>query len=99
MVLEQQDMRYIIAALLLVGCAQQIADPVEISGEEYPVVTNDWPAATAFCMRHIQAAKTKPEYLVDICVKECELNPSQPWCEDLKEILKNDQGRNTPSPN
>jgi len=90
-------MKYLFAALFLVGCVAvaPTVEPIVLPGEYYPVVDNEWPAAKAFCERHIKAAKEKPEYLVDICIVECELNPTQPWCEDLKEILKNDEGRNS----
>lgn len=93
-------------ALWVVACTTQVNSPPEdytIPGEyiiihQYPEVENNWPAAIEFCKRHTEAAKTEPEYLVDICITECIRNPKQPWCSDLEEIL-NDQRRNSSSTN
>ena len=106
MVLEEVDMRSVLLALLLVACSTQVnAPPAEYNIPGHEIIEYNyedadigyWPAAMEFCERHVKAAKTKPEYMVDICVIECIKNPDQSWCPDLKEI--DDTRRDTPSTN
>lgn len=85
-------MKYAIIALLLVAAC--VTAPKEIPYEG----AIDWPAAHEFCVRHTNAAKTDPAYIADICIIECELRPSQSWCEDLNEIVANDQRRTQTNP-
>lgn len=85
---------FILSLALLAACATT----PQIQTAEEPNNIGTWPAPIEFCMRHTEAAKTDPIYLVDICVIECELRPAQIWCEDTRKIL-DDQRRHSTDPN
>jgi hypothetical protein len=97
----EDDMKYAILAALVLAACQTAVDDESISVEpgSYTIIETEWPAQDAFCNRHVNAARTSPEYLVDICIIECQLRPEKEWCDTLEEILKNDPGRNPTIPN
>jgi hypothetical protein len=69
--------RSLVCAFVLVGCTSPPTGQEDMGR---------WDAPIEFCLRQVEAAKTRPEYLVDICVYECNTNPDQVWCDDLRKI-------------